>query len=54
MGNDTLTGGLFGFEGSIVCSILVTLFALALMLYYRKKEQALLAAACGTARGYLG
>lgn len=43
MGNDTLTGGLFGFEGSIVCSILVSLFALALILYYRKKEQALLA-----------
>lgn len=37
-GNALLSGGNFGFEGSIVCTLLTAILAAFIILYYRKKE----------------
>lgn len=36
VGNDFIHGGEFGFEGSIVCTILIVLAIIGIMYYYRK------------------
>ena len=38
VGNPVLNGGEFGFEGSVVCTLLCIALALAIILYYQKKE----------------
>jgi membrane protease YdiL (CAAX protease family) len=39
-GNPTISGGEFGFEGSIVCSVLIVLVSAFIFLYYEKKKVA--------------
>jgi membrane protease YdiL (CAAX protease family) len=39
-GNELFTGGEFGFEGSIVCSILIVLFSMGIFVYYETKKPA--------------
>lgn len=37
-GNDLMSGGAFGFEGSLICTVLVVLFTLAVIWWGEKKE----------------
>lgn len=38
VGNDSIHGGEFGFEGSIVCTILIVLAIIGIMYYFRKNN----------------
>lgn len=37
-GNPTISGGEFGFEGSIVCSVLIVLITVGILVYYERKK----------------
>ncbi len=37
-GNSIISGGEFGFEGSVVCSVLIVLFTVAILVYYERKK----------------
>jgi len=38
VGNETLNGGEFGFEGSLLCTIMLIVSIASIMVYYRKQE----------------
>jgi membrane protease YdiL (CAAX protease family) len=42
IGNPIISGGEFGFEGSILCSVLIVLVCSAIFLYYEKKRKLIL------------
>jgi len=40
IGNETMSGGKFGFEGSILCTIITIVSIILIMIYYNKKTTA--------------